>query len=52
MQVFEYGLYNVKDTYFNDFKNKYLSDNKQENRPYYCAVKNKDGIIWLIPISS
>ena len=52
MRILEYGLYNVKDEYFDDFRSDYLPDNKQENRPYYYAVKDTDGIIWLIPISS
>ena len=52
MQIWECGLYNVKDEYFDDFRSDYLPDNKQERCPYYYAVKDIDGIIWLIPISS
>lgn len=52
MTIIQYGLYNVKDNYFIDFKSAYLPDNKQENRPYYCAIVDKDGIIWLIPLST
>lgn len=26
--------------------------NKTENRPYYLAVQDKNGIIWMIPISN
>lgn len=27
-------------------------DNKHENRPYYLAIADSNGIMWLIPISS
>ncbi len=52
MGVVNYGLYKVKDEYFIRFKNKYFSDNKSENRPYYFSFMDKDGIIWFIPLSS
>ncbi|MDL2248382.1 hypothetical protein LJB89_01645 [Tyzzerella sp. OttesenSCG-928-J15] len=52
MQIVQRGLYTIKDDYFQDFKSKYLPDNKQENRPYYYAFEDKQGIIWFIPISS
>ena len=47
-----FGFYKVKDKYFSDFPNKRHMLNKHENRPYYLAVKESNGIIWLIPISS
>lgn len=52
MNFFENGLYSVYDKYFEDFKNEWLCDNKQENRPYYLSFTDKDNIIWLIPLSS
>lgn len=48
----EHGLYSVKDKYFLDFKRPYWVDNKNEHRPYYYLLKDKDGIFWVIPMSS
>lgn len=50
--VKKFGLYNVKDDYFNTFNNKYFSDNKQEKRPFYCSFIDCKGTIWLIPLST
>lgn len=52
MKYKQQGLYTIKDEYFERFRNEYFMDNKQENRPYYYAVKSDNGIIWMIPISS
>ena len=52
MNIVDYGLYKVKDEYFEHFKSSYFTDNKSENRPYYLSFKDKDNIIWLIPLSS
>lgn len=52
MNIVDYGLYKVKDEYFEHFKSNYFTDNKSENRPYYLSFKDKDNIIWLIPLSS
>ena len=46
-----YGFYKVKDKYFSDFPSNRHMWNKAERRPYYLAVKENSGIIWLIPIS-
>ena len=54
MKLVQYGFYKIKDIYFTDFPsrdNRYM-DNKHEKRPYYLAVTDSSGIIWLIPISS
>ena len=40
MEITEYGLYNIKDEYFEDFENDILMNNKHENRPYYCTIKD------------
>ena len=51
------GLYNVSDAYFDEFKvyasskNGSFCDNKKEKRPYCYALKEKNRIIWLIPLS-
>ena len=50
--LIEHGLYSVKGKYFQDFKNPYWVDNKNEHRPYYYLLKDKDGISWVIPMSS
>lgn len=52
MEIIEYGLYNIYDKYFSDFKNDFLVDNKCENRPNYYTFKDKDNIIWFIPLST
>lgn len=52
MELTLYGFYKVKDEYFSDFPSEWHAQNKSENRPYYLAIKSKNGIIWLIPISS
>lgn len=46
------GLYIIKDEYFSDFPNPKYMDNKGESRPHYYAVKDNDGLYWMIPISS
>lgn len=48
----EHGLYSVKDKYFQDFQSPYWMDNKNEQRPYYYLLKDKDGILWVIPMST
>ena len=52
MGIIEYGLYNIKDKYFSDFKNNFFVDNKCENRPHYCTFTDKKGTIWFIPLST
>ncbi len=52
LEFVQYGFYKVKEKYFVDFPSNRHMYNKAENRPYYLAVKSKNGIIWLIPISS
>lgn len=47
-----HGLYTMKDTYFTQYGKGYWVDNKNENRPYYYALKDSDGIDWLIPMST
>lgn len=47
----EHGLYKIRDQYFVDFKGNW-SDNKNENRPYYYLFQDKDGVFWVIPMST
>lgn len=47
----ECGLYVLRDSYFTDFPDPHLMHNKR-GRPFYYYVKDKDGLLWLIPISS
>ena len=51
-RLIENGLYKVQDRYFVEFSNKYLIQNKCENRPFYYLLKDHDGIDWAIPLSS
>ena len=47
------GFYIIKDQFFIDAADPYLKGNKSENRPhYYCFEDSRDGIYWLIPLSS
>lgn len=46
------GLYIIKDEYFTKFPSKLYMDNKNESRPHYYALKDNDGLYWMIPISS
>lgn len=52
MDFVEHGLYIVSDQYFTDFPSKHWMQNKSERRPHYYALKDKSGIIWLIPMST
>lgn len=49
--LIEHGLYKIRDQYFSDFKGSW-SDNKNERRPYYYLFEDKDGIPWMIPLST
>ena len=46
------GLYIVSDKYFIDMGTTKLVDNKRESRPNYFAMRDKDGIYWMIPLST
>lgn len=52
MNVSLYGLCIISDTYFEDYPSIRHMSNKHEKRPYYLAVKQDDGIVWVVPISS
>lgn len=51
-EIVEHGLYKIKDQYFADFKREHWIDNKNENRPYYYLLKDTDGVMWVMPLSS
>ena len=53
------NFYYIEDTYFNDFPDEKLMQNKEtvngqpHNRPCFYAFKDeKTGLYWMIPISS
>lgn len=50
-EIQECGLYIIKDKYFLDFPSTCHMDNKHEKRPYYFAIKDKNNIFWMVPIS-
>lgn len=52
MEIKEHGLYIVSDTYFADFPSDRWMWNKGQHRPHYYAFKDRDGTMWLIPLSS
>lgn len=45
------GLYIVQDRYFATFPSDRTMKNKSEARPNYYAIKDRDGIFWMIPLS-
>ena len=49
--IVPFGLYLVKDQYFVDFPNDRYMD-KTDRRPHFYAIQDKDGILWMSPISS
>ena len=46
------GFYIIKDEFFRDFPDPYLRGNKKENRPHYYCIEDKNGIFWMIPMST
>lgn len=50
--VERYGLCILSDAYFERFPSPVMMQNKYESRPYYLAVREENGIVWLIPLSS
>ncbi len=52
MSVSIFGLCVISDDYFVDYPSISHMSNKHENRPYYLAVKQDNGIIWVVPLSS
>lgn len=46
------GLYIIDDQYFSDFPSDRHMWNKSEARPHYYAIKDDDGIFWMIPMST
>ena len=48
----QFGLYSIKDQFFEDFKSPYFPYNKSENRPYFCSIQDSAGIWWMIPLST
>lgn len=52
MCVAENSLCKLSDRYFAEFASPNHVFNKQENRPYFYAVRGNNGIVWLIPLSS
>ena len=46
------GFYIIKDEFFRDFPDPYLRGNKKENRPHYYCIEDKNGIYWMIPMST
>lgn len=50
--IANYGLYIVDDRYFDRFPTDALVKNKSNARPNYFAFMDKDGICWMIPLST
>lgn len=46
------GLYIISDQFFTDYPNDNYMQNKGEARPHYYAIKDDDGIFWMIPMST
>jgi len=52
MEIKEHGLYVISDSYFIEFPSEHWMWNKGQNRPHYYALRGKDGLMWMIPLSS
>ena len=50
--IFVGGLYIVSDAYFSKYSTGKLVDNKKTARPNYFAMRDNDGIYWMIPLST
>lgn len=50
--MLERGFYIIKDKFFEDMDDPYLKGNKEANRPHYYCFKEKNGLYWMIPLSS
>ena len=50
--IINYGLYIVDDKYFTRFPNSALMQNKGNARPNYFAFQDRDGIYWMLPLST
>ena len=46
------GLYTLKEDYFRSFPQYSWDYNKDGKRPYYYAIKDKYGFMWMIPITT
>ncbi|MBR0341058.1 MAG: hypothetical protein IJH64_02160 [Oscillospiraceae bacterium] len=46
------GFYFIKDDFYNMVPRECFMDNKNEHRPHYFCYKDKDGLLWMIPLSS
>lgn len=51
-EIEPFGLYIIRDQYFVDSPNDKYMLNKDERRPHFYAIEDKDGVYWMIPISS
>ncbi len=51
--IIQNAFYIIDDSFFIRFKNCGLKFNKDEHRPHYYCVKDKDnGLYWVIPLST
>ena len=46
------GFYIIKDSFFEVIDDPYLKGNKEGYRPHYYCLEDKDGLFWMIPLSS
>lgn len=51
-EIEPYGLYIISDQYYLDYPNENYMQNKSEARPHYYAIRDNDGIYWMIPLST
>jgi len=48
----ETGLYTLREDYFRSFPQYSWDYNKDGKRPYYYAITDKHGFLWMIPITT
>lgn len=46
------GLYIIKDSFFEDYPSSSYMENKHERRPHYYAIKDRSGLLWMVPLST
>ena len=54
MKLKENGVYILKEEFFEKYKDKYLSQNRGQGRPFYYVFSDKkfSEILWVVPLTS
>lgn len=52
MKLKTFYFYTLKDSFFTDFPDPNLKQNKQQKRPFYICYQDSKGLFWAIPCTS